>query len=153
MRGDSLPELQFAMTRRLGPDVLTRISSNVASGGGGVLYTSDKRAYENQVRFLVTSIDTQFQQTSTGVFIAFHHLAQELQPMGGRRAARKSADQLEIDRLQLMLTQDLGILERVASDLAVLLNMEVSRGSTPDGSPYDDEELRKRIMGGLAVKF
>jgi hypothetical protein len=107
------------MTRRLGPEVLTRISSNVASGGGGVLHTTDKRAYENQVRFLVTSIDTQFQQTSTGVFVAFHHLAQELQPMGGRRAARK----------------------------------EVSRGSTPDGSPYADEELRKRIMGGLAVKF
>ncbi len=153
VRGDSLPELQFAMTRRIGPEVLTRISSNVASGGGGVLHTTDKRAYENQVRFLVTSIDTQFQQTSTGVFVAFHHLAQELQPMGGRRAARKAADQLEIDRLQLMLTQDLGILERVASDLAVLLNMEVSRGSTPDGSPYADEELRKRIMGGLAVKF
>jgi hypothetical protein len=153
VRGDSLPELQFAMTRRLGPTVLTRISSNVASGGGGVLRTVDKKAYENQVRFLVTSIDTQFQQTSTGVFIAFHHLAQELQPVSGRRAARKSADQLEIDRLQLMLTQDLGILQQVASDLAILLNMEVSRGSTPDGSPYADEELRKRVMGGLAVKF
>ncbi|TNF72277.1 MAG: carboxypeptidase regulatory-like domain-containing protein [Acidobacteria bacterium] len=152
VRGDSLPELQFAITRRLGPAVLTRISSNVASGGGGVLRTVDKKAYENQVRFLVTSIDTQFQQTSTGVFIAFHHLAQELQPTG-RRAGRRSTDQLEIDRLQLMLTQDLGILESIASDLAVLLNMEVSRGSTPDGSPYADEELRKRVMGGLAVKF
>jgi hypothetical protein len=152
VRGDSLPELQFAMTRRLGPAILTRISSNVASGGGGVLRTVDKKSYENQVRFLVTSVDTQFLQTSTGVFVAFHHLAQELQPMG-RRAGRSSTDQLEIDRLQLMLTQDLGILERVASDLAILLNMEVSRGSTPDGSPYADEELRKRVMGGVAVKF
>ncbi len=124
----------------------------MASGGGGVLRTVDKKAYENQVRFLVTSIDTQFQQTSTGVFIAFHHLAQELQPTG-RRAGRRSTDQLEIDRLQLMLTQDLGILESIASDLAVLLNMEVSRGSTPDGSPYADEELRKRVMGGLSVSF
>jgi hypothetical protein len=124
----------------------------VASGGGGVLRTVDKKSYENQVRFLVTSVDTQFLQTSTGVFVAFHHLAQELQPMG-RRAGRSSTDQLEIDRLQLMLTQDLGILERVASDLAILLNMEVSRGSTPDGSPYADEELRKRVMGGVAVKF
>lgn len=154
VRGDSLPELQFAMTRRLGPAILTRISSNVASGGGGVLHTADRKSYENQVHFLVTSVDTQFQQTSTGVFVAFHHLAQELQPTsGGARIPSDSTHQLEINRLQLMLTQDLGILQRVASDLAILLNMEVSRGSTPDGSPYADDELRKRIMGGVAVKF
>jgi hypothetical protein len=154
VRGDSLPELQFAMTRRLGPEILTRISSNVASGGGGILHTVDQKSYENQVRFLVTSLDTQFQQTSTGVFIAFHHLAQELAPLGGgARLAGDSTTQLEINRLQLMLTQDLGILQRVATDLALLLNMEVSRGSTPDGSPYADDELRKRIMGGVAVKF
>ncbi|MGB5999869.1 MAG: hypothetical protein WBI00_05250, partial [Thermoanaerobaculia bacterium] len=153
VRGDSLPELQFAMTRRLGPAILTRISSNMASGGGGILRTVDKKSYENQVRFLVTSVDTQFQQTSTGVFIAFHHLAQELQPTGSSNVAGESTDQLEIDRLQLMLTQDLGILQRVATDLALLLNMEVSRGSTPNGSPYADEELRKRVMGGVAVKF
>jgi hypothetical protein len=126
----------------------------VASGGGGILHTVDQKSYENQVRFLVTSVDTQFQQTSTGVFVAFHHLAQELAPLGGgARLAGDSTTQLEINRLQLMLTQDLGILQRVATDLALLLNMEVSRGSTPDGSPYADDELRKRIMGGVAVKF
>jgi hypothetical protein len=154
VRGDSLPELQFAMTRRLGPSVLTRFSSNVASGGGGILRTVDKQTYENQVSFLVTSVDTQFEQTSTGVFVAFHHLAQELLPTGGSAGfAGDQTDQLEIDRLQLMLTQDLGILQQINSDLAIQLNMEVSRGSTPEGSPYADEELRKRIMGGLAVKF
>jgi hypothetical protein len=41
----------------------------------------------------------------------------------------------------------------VATDLALLLNMEVSRGSTPDGSLFDEDELRKRVMGGVAVKF
>lgn len=154
VRGDSLPELQFEMTRRLSRAVLTKISSNLAAGGGGVLRTVDKKAYENQVRFLVTSVDTRFEQTSTGVFIAFHHLAQQLQPIAsGPRRAGKANDELQIDRLQVMLTQDLGILQNLASDLAIQLNMEVSRGSVPDGSPFDDDELRKRVMGGLAVSF
>ncbi len=51
-----------------------------------------------------------------------------------------------------MLTQELDILNRLASDLAVHLNMELSRGNTPDSS-FDRDELRKRVTGGLAVRF
>jgi len=36
----------------------------------------------------------------------------------------------------------------------VHLNMELSRGSGSEVDPqYDDEELRKRVMGGLTVSF
>lgn len=148
--GDSLPELQFALTRRLSRRILTRLESSVAAGGGGLLRGRGQSRYENQVQFMVTSLDTQFEQTSTGVFLAFHHLAQQLNPVGERRQ-REQAMQLE--RLQVVLTQDLDFLRRVASDLALHLNMEVSRGSTADGSYHDDEEIRKRITGGVAVKF
>ena len=57
----------------------------------------------------------------------------------------------------MTLSQDLGILSRLASDWAIHLNMEVSRGTTPDDSEnqarYDNEELRKRVMGGVSVSF
>ena len=69
----------------------------------------------------------------------------------------KVVPEMELERLQLMLTQDLGILSQVASAWAVHLNMELSRGNTPEDSEslpvYDDEELRKRVMGGVSVSF
>lgn len=155
VRGDSLPELQFAATRRLTPKVLARLSSNVAAGGGGVIYATDQTSYENQVRYLVTSLDTRFEQTSTGVFVAFHHLAQQLNPVeGDSRPATTEAPEMELERLQVMLTQDLDVLHRLASDWAVHLNMELSRGSAPETDPlFEDEEVRKRVMGGLTVTF
>jgi hypothetical protein len=54
-----------------------------------------------------------------------------------------------------MLTQDLNILLDLAADWAVKLNMEVSRGSVLFGSdsPQDADELRRRILGGFAVRF
>ena len=150
VRGDSLPELQFAMTRRITPKILARLESNLASGGGGILYATDHTSYQNEIRYLVTSLDTRFEQTSTGVFIAFHHLAQELEPM---EAAGSAGSAMELERLQLMLTQDLGVLQRLASEWVLKLNMELSRGTLAQGSTFDPEELRKRITGGLAVSF
>ena len=154
VRGDQLPEVQFAASRRLSPRILARLSSNIAAGGGGILYATDENSYENEVRYLVTSLDTHFQQTETGVFMAFHHVGQKLTPMG---QTVKVIPEMELERLQLMLTQDLGILSQVASAWAVHLNMEVSRGNTPDDSEnlpiYDSEELRKRFMGGVSVSF
>ena len=45
-------------------------------------------------------------------------------------------------------------LEKLASDLALQLNMEFSRGSLPSGRQYDDpDQLRRRVTGGVAVKF
>lgn len=142
--GDRLPEVKMELTRRLTPSVVTRIESNLAAGGGGVLQTSEN-AYENQVRYVVTSIDTRFEGTETGLFVAFHRLEQELIPLGDY-----DKPELALERLQVGVRQDLGFLDRLASDLAVHLNMELSRGGNTEEL---FEKLRKRITGGLAVKF
>ncbi|MCP4656742.1 MAG: carboxypeptidase regulatory-like domain-containing protein [bacterium] len=148
VRGDSLPELQFRMVRHIAPKVLARLESNIASGGGGIFYATDNLAYENQVRYLVTSLDTRFQQTSTGVFVAFHHLEQTLSSL------REKADnpEVEIERLQVMLTQDLSVLADMAAKWAVRVNMELSRGSTPFTLTPSDE-MRKKLTGGISVSF
>lgn len=148
--GDELPELQFSATRRLSPQVLARFESNLASGGGGIFYATDREAYENSVRYLVTSVDTRFQRTETGLFVAFHHLQQELSSVlpGGVNPTA-----LELDRLQVMLTQDLNLLLNLTQDWAFKLNMELSRGTDPFQPPGEGDELRKRFLGGVAVKF
>lgn len=151
--GDRLPEVQFALSRRLAPKVLTRLESNLASGGGGIYYAVDREPYENQVRYLVTSLDTRFQATSTGVFIALHHLQQELSSLSPAAGQASATIPLEVDRLQLMLTQDLNVLLGLAKDWVVQLNMELSRGSDPFQPLDDEDELYKSILGGIAVRF
>lgn len=147
--GDTLPELQFSLVRRLAPRVLAKLESNIAEGGGGIFYATDATAYENQIRYLVTSLDTRFQKTSTGVFVAFHHLEQAFQPI---EQDRDTPAGMEMQRLQLMLTQDLNVLADLASNWAVRLNMELSRGSTPY-TLTDDGEMNKKLSGGLSVSF
>jgi Carboxypeptidase regulatory-like domain len=178
VQGDEIPELQMGFTRRVTPKLLARFESNLGSGGGGIFYATDGSRYENSVRYLVTSLDTHYQGTDTGLFISFHHLEQELEPLPGLPGAVGSAfdgfdvfpgagnglagkssvsemapPRLEMERLQLMLTQDLNILLDLAADWAVKLNMEVSRGNALSGSQDDDDELRRRILGGFAVRF
>lgn len=149
--GDELPEVQFSATRRLSPQVLARFESNLATGGGGIFYATDREAYENSVRYLVTSMDTQFQRTDTGLFVAFHHLQQELSSV---LPGVVDPVALELDRLQVMLTQDLNLLLNLTQDWAFKLNMELSRGSDPfQPIGTDSDELRKRFLGGVAVKF
>jgi hypothetical protein len=149
VRGDTLRELQLTWTHRLSPQVLTRFESSLAEGGGGAFHATDDRPYENSLRYAVSSLDTQFQATSTGVFVAFHQLAQELRPVAGPALAPR-----KLERLQLQVSQDLNVLLNLASEWAVQLSMELSRGATGAGaSDEDDESLRRRIMGGIAVKF
>ena len=63
--------------------------------------------------------------------------------------------QVENERLRLQLTQDLGFLMDLAADWAVQLNMELTRGGafTPADSGLEDDQVRHRILGGIAVKF
>jgi len=150
VRGDELPELRLQMSKHLTPKVVTTLESSMASGGGGIFLAADRRPYENQVRYMVASLDTQFLNSSTGVFVAFHHLAQELQPIGQPNAI---APKMELDRVRLMLTQDLGFMFDLASDWAVQLNMELSRGPISSAVSSHENELRRRLMGGIAVKF
>jgi len=146
--GDRLPELKLEVTHRISPKVLTRIESHVGAGGGGLMRTADNSFYENEVRYLVTSVDTQFEGTDTGLYFAFHRLEQQLTPLLGTQIG--SGSDVALERLQIGIRQDLGFLSRMASDLAVHLDMELSRGGA---SQELFDELRKRITGGLAVTF
>lgn len=149
--GDRVPEVQFAITRRLSPTILTRLESSLASGGGGVFLAADQTPYENQISYLVTSLDTHFQSTSTGLFLAFHQLRQALE---GFNEEAGSVTELEVERLQVVVTQDLAFLHDMAADWALKLDMELSRGASPF-APTDDEgdDVRKRLLGGIAVTF
>ena len=148
VRGDKLPELRIGFQHKISPKIVTKLESSLASGGGGLFVASDGLPYQNQVRYLVASLDTKFLGTSTGVFVAFHHLAQQLDPVGpGRPAA-----QMDFERLQLMVNQNLNFLLNLASEWAVQLNMELSRGLDPTTNVASDT-VRRRILGGIAVKF
>jgi hypothetical protein len=137
----------MALSRRLSPKVVTKLESSLASGGGGMFFAPTGQPYENQVQYLITSLDTQFQATSTGVFVAFHHLSQRLEPTG---TSGPTVAEMESERLRLMLSQNLDFLLDLASDWVLQLNMELSRGANPDAL---DDELRHRFLGGIAVKF
>ncbi len=151
VRGDELPEVRFGFRHKISPRVVTTLDSSVASGGGGTFFAANGQPYENQVRYMVTSLDTQLLASSTGIFVAFHHLEQQLDSMNvpGRTDA-----QMEMERLQLVLNQNLNILLDLASDWTVQLNMELSRGGTfTSGVPVSDDRVRHRLLGGIAVKF
>jgi hypothetical protein len=149
VRGDVLPEIHFAASRRLAPRILATLESNVGTGGGGLLLTADQTPYENQVRYAVTSLDTQFQQTSTGVFLALHQVQQRLDPIGDSLGGGTNAD---LEKLQLKLTQELDYFLDIGTEWAVLLNVELSRGDLVYGRALADD-LHRRVAGGVAVRF
>jgi hypothetical protein len=148
VRGDSLPEVHVGMSHKLSPRVIAKLDSSIASGGGGTFFGADGRPYENDVRYLVTSLDTQFLASSTGVFVAFHQLQQQLDSTDGHPAA-----QMEYERLQLTVNQNLNVLLSLASDWTLQLNMELSRGGTLTADRNESDRIRRRILGGIAVKF
>lgn len=151
VRGDKLPEVRFGFRHKVSPQVVTTLDSSVAAGGGGTFFAANGQPYENQVRYLVTSLDTQLLSSSTGIFVSFHHLEQQLDSIN---APGRTDAQMEYERLQLMLNQNLNILLDLASDWTVQLNMELSRGgSVAPGNTIADDRVRRRILGGIAVKF
>lgn len=141
--GDELPELTLSYTTRVAPGVLSRLQSHLAIGGGGQVVTAT-RAAENQVQYLVTSLDTHFERSDTGVYVAFQKLQQSAQ---GRQLSA-----LDLDKLQLRLTQELNSLVDIA-DLAVSLNYELARGTHPNEPDLEVDELRQRLTGGVALSF
>lgn len=154
VRGDEIPEVRAGFTRRISPSVVTSLNSSLASGGGGEFISPTGQPYENEVRYLVTSLDTQLLNSSTGIFIAFHQLQQRLDPTGDLKSQRM-ATEMAFDRLQLMLSQNLDVLFDLPSDWIVQLNMELTRGGafTPATNRLEEERIRRRILGGIAVKF
>jgi len=153
VEGDRVPEIQVAYQRNITPQILARLESNYAAGGGGVLYATDNRPYENRVRYLVTSLDTRFERSSTGIFLAFHHLQQDLEALGPA-AGLDGGEPMALERVQVMLSQDLDVLMQMAADWSLHLNVELSRGALPFSlTDPDSDELRRRVTGGLSVKF
>jgi hypothetical protein len=148
VQGDELPEIHLALSRHLSPRVLTTLESNVVAGGGGLLRTADG-SYRNQVSYVVTSLDTQFQQTSTGVFLALHRVEQRLDPIGGE--IHRGTD-VNLEKLQIKLTQKLDYFLDLGTEWAVLLNVELSRGDLVYGRALADD-LHRRVAGGIAVRF
>lgn len=156
VEGDRVPELQVALQHHLAPQIVAKLEGNVGSGGGGILHGDHNLPFENSVRYLVTSLDTRFEGSQTGVFLSFYRLEQELTPIGSVVLARPDATALrgDLERLQMMLTQDLDSILNLASNWAIKLDMEVSRGSAlSSSSSLATDELRKKILGGLAIRF
>ncbi len=146
--GDRLPELQVSVAKQIGRSFQTRVDTNLAQGGGGVVVAGGGRRFENEVSYLVTSVDTQYTPTSTGLFLSFQRLSQTLTPFSAQREPRV----MDLESLELMLTQDLGALLDLAADWALQVSMEVSRGLLPNEEIARDE-LRRRLLGGVAVRF
>lgn len=147
--GDRLPELQLSVSQEITPSVAAKLETSYGDGGGGVVVGGGRRPYENAVRYLVTSLDTRYAPSSTGVFVAFQRLEQELRPL---RAGGFPVREAELESLELMLTQDLNVLLDLAAEWAVQLNMELSRGALP-ATLVSDDEVRRRILAGVAVRF
>src|SRR6185295_13431634 len=153
VRGDNLPEIQFLAQHRISPNVVTKLESSLASGGGGIFFATDRHHYENKLSYFVTSLDTQFKSTETGVFIAFHKLSQELDPVTPNRGVPA---EMEMEKLRLVVSQNLNLLLDLGTDWTLRFDVEVSRGEdivhrAGDDTPSDD--LRKRFVGGFAVRF
>ncbi|MDP9120324.1 MAG: hypothetical protein M3O15_02990, partial [Acidobacteriota bacterium] len=140
----------LTITQRVAPKILATFESSAAAGGGGVFSAADNRPYQNRVRYSVTSLDTRFQATSTDLLLAFHRLTQDLDRL---QQPRLVAQELNFERLQMMLTQNLNFLWSWSGDWAVQLNMEVSRGSGSYLASNTEGQLMRRVVGGLAVKF
>jgi hypothetical protein len=106
---------------------------------------------QNEVEFLIGSLETRFEATDTGVELAYMSMAQVLGPRAGGSSAVSLAP-LDLDRLRLFISQDLRRLLGLASDWALLLDMELSRGGDP-AMVESADELRRRVVGGVAVRF
>jgi len=151
--GDSLPEFQATLRRRLGDVVVASWNSSYASGGGGIYRAANNRIYENEVVYLSASLDTTIEPTATGVFLAFQRVEQNLEPIrrpGRRPHAPASAD---LERLELSFSQDLSMLFDLATSWAVRVGMEVVRGDTLLEPLADPDELRRRLTTSVAVRF
>jgi len=61
--------------------------------------------------------------------------------------------EVEVERLQVRVTQDLAFLRELAADWALKLDMELSRGASPYDLDSPDDEIRRRLLGGIAVSF
>ena len=153
--GDQIPEMRATVQRRFGKSVLASWSTSYAEGGGGTFQAANRRAYENGVTYIQSSIDTRFEPTATGVFVAFHRVEQRLeanQPQNSRLRRAKSPS-TELDRLELVVSQDLSEIFDLARTWAVTVGMELVRGQSFVNPIEEGGDTRRRITTGVAVRF
>jgi len=148
--GDHVPEIQASISRQLTQNVVGKLESSYGTGGGGTVVGTQRRTYSNQVRYLVTSVNAHYKPTSTGVFLAFRRVEQDLAPSGTNWV---DPEMSSIDSLDLQLTQDLGTLFNLVGGWALRLELGIDRGSSPYVLTTTSDELRKRILAGVAVQF
>jgi hypothetical protein len=134
---------------------VTRISTHYASGGGGAFLAQNRRVYENRVAYLSGAVETTFERSSTGVYLAVHSLDQRLDPLWRPTSRyRFTSEHVELDRVELVVSQELAPLFDLASDWAVHVGMEVARGATLfQADPDNRDILRHRVLTGFAVRF
>jgi hypothetical protein len=153
--GDQLPELRASMRRRLGGDVLASWVTSYAEGGGGTFRAANRRSYENRVAYVSTAVDAIYEPTSTGIFVAFHRLDQRLQATQPSkvRSQRARMPATELERLELVVSQDLSQLFDLAQSWAVKVGMELVRGESFLTPIEEWGDTRRRITTGVAVRF
>ena len=153
--GDQVEEVRFGLQQRLGENILTRVSSSAAVGGGGLLRAKDGTSLRNDVRYLVASVDTRFERSSTGVLIAYRRVEQKLSPVAHDAADFRPARPdtvLAVERIQFALTQDLPWVIG-PQHWALQLELQLSRGHAPIESSHDPDQIRRRVVAGIAVRF
>jgi hypothetical protein len=148
--GDRVPEVEASVSHRLSPKLVATLESSYGAGGGGIVVGAQRRPYENQVRYVVTSVNARYEPTSTGVFIAFRRVEQDLSPSGANWI---DPDMTSIDSLDLQVTQDLGRLFKLVGGWALRLDVGVDRGASPYVLSSSNDELRKRVLAGVAIQF
>ncbi len=150
--GDRLPELHASIRQRLSPGIVAKISASVASGGGGVYRSVSRRFYENEVSMVSSAIDAKFERTSTGVYLSFHRLDQQLNPLRPSRPGVVDPG-TDLERLELVVSQDLSAIWDLSLNWAVNVGMGVARGASFAHSDVDSEALQRRVVTGVAVRF
>jgi hypothetical protein len=153
--GDRLPEAHVTFAGNLGGHVRASWTSTYAEGGGGAFVAANRRSYTNDVSYLSTELDASIRPTSTGVYVAFHRVTQDLRwiPIPGRRGS-PIPPSAELERVEVAVSQNLSSFLELSTDWAVRLGVELLRGGTLFQSlPVDEDDLRHRVTTGVAVRF
>lgn len=148
--GDRVPEIQASLNHRITRDVMARFESSYGEGGGGIIIGTGKHPYSNQVKYLVTSVTARYEPTSTGVFMAFRRVEQDLAPSG---ANWRDPAMAATDSLDLQLNQGLSSLFNIAGSWVLRLDFGLDRGASPSQLTISSDEIRKRFLAGVAVQF
>ena len=151
--GDRVPEVHASIRQRLSPGVVAKISASVSSGGGGVFQSVNRRYYENDVSMLSSGIDATFEKTSTGVFLSFHRLDQQLAPVTQSASNPVFEPATDLERLELVVSQNLSSIWDLSQDWAVNLGLGLARGASFFHSDIDAEAIQRRVVTSVAVRF